>query len=197
MPCVGCPRPQPVEELEEGALALADAQRVDVAVVLEHLARERRGVRSADDDVRARVVALDGGRDQRHAPAVRRPAREAEDLRVERGDHLVDPRPGEGREVHHLDLMARAERLSSEGEEAVGGLEEIGVEIALEVLGGRAVPGRFPRLAGQRDLPRRGVKEGDSHRGLGFGVIVARLGRGAPSRQTERRPHHAGAVVSE
>ena len=41
---------QAIEEVEERELALADAHRVDVGVMREHLPGERRGVRPADDD---------------------------------------------------------------------------------------------------------------------------------------------------
>ena len=47
-------------ELEEGGLALAERDRVDLGVVREHLRGERRGVRPAHDDVRAGVQAADG-----------------------------------------------------------------------------------------------------------------------------------------
>ena len=45
------PSLEPIDELEERRVALADAHRVDLRVVGEHLRRERRRVRAADDDV--------------------------------------------------------------------------------------------------------------------------------------------------
>ena len=73
------------------SVALAERDRVDLRVVREHLRRERRRVRAADDDVRLRVV-LAGSTlgDERDAAAVRRPARHAVEVGVERRDDLLD-----------------------------------------------------------------------------------------------------------
>ena len=68
--------------------------------------------------------------------------------------------------------MPRADRLRAEGEEAVGDLEEIGVEVPLLVLGRRAkrvcralfADGHVRCGATGRDFPGRRVNESDLHR---------------------------------
>ncbi len=143
--------------------ALADAHRVDRLVVREHLAREGRGVRAADHDVGARMYALDLPGEEGDATAVRGPARQAEDLGVERVHNLLDAPPREGREVHDLHLVAGTERLRAQGEQAVGRLVEVGVEVALRVLGGRTFSSDVGRFAGHRDFPGWGVQQSDAH----------------------------------
>ena len=136
-----------------------------VRVVREHLARERRGVRAADDDVGARVHALDlaarrgrrrgGSRSSRTGRRARRRAR---------ATTSSTRRHAKRREVHDLHLVPRAQRLRAEGEEAVRRLVEVGVEVALRVLGGRALAADVGRLARHRDLPGGRVQQGDAHR---------------------------------
>jgi hypothetical protein len=129
----------------------------------EELRTERRRVRSADDDVRARVASLDLARHERDAAAVRGPAAHRVDVGLEAADNLLDERPAEGREVEELHLVAGAHRLGREREEAVRRLVEVAVEVALAVaLRGAVAPvvGRRPALG---DLPGGRVQERDPH----------------------------------
>jgi hypothetical protein len=155
---------QPVEKLHERVLALANRNGVDVAVVLEHLARKRRRMRAADHDVRVRAPPLDLPRDERDSPAIRRPARQAVDVSVEVTNDLLNPPPREPREIVNLDLVAGAKRLCADREETVRGLKEVSVEIAFDVLAGRTVARRVGRLAPLGDLPGRRVEKSDAHR---------------------------------
>ena len=153
-----------VDDLEERDVALAEADSVDVGVIAEELGTERSGVRSADGNVRVRVSPLDDLGDELHAASIRGPAGHAPQLGVELGDDLLDAVPRLRREVDDLDLVPGADRLRTEREEAVGRLVEVGVEVALLVVGRRPVFAVHAlRLIRPRDLPRRRVDEGDAH----------------------------------
>jgi hypothetical protein len=68
--------------------------------------------------------------------------------------------------------MPGAQCLRSEDEEAIRRLEEIGVEVTLDVLDRRTVAARVGRHSRHRDLPGRGVQEGDAHRAIPVAAIL-------------------------
>ena len=128
--------------------------------------RRRRGPR----------VAAHRARDEGHAAAVGRPAGQAEQVRVEGGDDLLDPLPGEGGHVDDLDLVPRAQGLGAEGEEAVRRLVEVRVEIPLRTRWG----GRRRRFGG----PRLGIFHG--------GGYSKAMRMGSPRHAASRRVPHRG-----
>src|SRR5689334_363464 len=104
-------------------------------MVSEHLPSERRGMRPAYDDMRSWVQSLDGARHERDAAAVRRPTGQSEHVGVECANDLLDSRPGERREIHHLDLMACPQRLCAQDEQTVRRLKKVPVEVAFRIFG--------------------------------------------------------------
>ena len=145
------------QNVQERGVALAEGDEIDLRVVKEHLGRQRRRVRPADHDGRVRTELADSLGDDGHAAAVRRPARHAVDVGVDRPQHFIDPRPRESREVDDLDGMPRPHRLRAEREEAVGGLMEVRVEVAFAIIAGGTVGAEVGGFAGRRDLPGRGI----------------------------------------
>ena len=159
------PRGEALDQLQERRLALAAGDGVDLRVMGEHLGRQRRGVRAPDQDVSGGVVPAQRPRDEGDAAPVRRPAGHAVEVGVERGQDLRGARPGERRQVEDLDLVPRTESLRPQREQPVRRLIEVRVEVALAVAGRRAVTVGAGGLALDRDLPGRGIEEGDAHRG--------------------------------
>src|SRR5262249_49401763 len=93
---------------------------------------------------------------------------------VERADDLAELAPRVRREVQDLDVVPGADRLRADGEQAVGRLVEVGVQVAFVVALGRALPFREGWLSGGGDLPRRRVDKRDTH---DSGANVSRASR--------------------
>ena len=145
-------------ELEEHRIALAHADRVDRRVMREELRPERRRMRSADDDMRLRVLRLDEIRDEAHATSIRGPTRHAEHVGIDVGDDPLDVLPFVPGQIEHLGRMPRPDRLRADREEPVGRLVEIRVEITLAVPRRRSI-----RIAVRPDLPGRRINQRNSH----------------------------------
>ena len=109
------------------------------------------------------MVSLDRIGDQRDATSIGRPARHAEELGVERGDHLFDLAPGKARQVQHLHLVPRAQGLSRQREQTVRRLKKICVQITRAVVRRRTVPSRVGGLTRSWNFPGRGVDQSDTH----------------------------------
>jgi hypothetical protein len=151
-----------LNELRERGVAFTQRRTIDLGVVLEHLACERGCVWAADDDGGFRVQPPDEPGDERDTSAIGGPARHAEHVGIEGGDHLLHALPRERGKVQYLYPVPVADCLRPECEQPVRCLIEIRVEVALPEIGGRTVTRGVGGRAGHGDFPRRRVKKGDS-----------------------------------
>ena len=151
--------------ISRNVTSLSPTARVSIAgVVLEHLLGERRRVRAADDDVRlrlrARIASATSATPRRFAVQHDMPKTSASSAAMISSTFVH----GNAERFSTLTWCPARIACAPSEKQAVRRLVEVRVEIALAVLGRRAVPAIVGRLTAGRDLPRRRIEERDAHR---------------------------------
>ena len=127
MPCVGLPALRGGRPARGTCASLSPIETVSMSGWCASISRASGVACGPPTTTCARGCSrLISARHERHAAAVRRPAGQAEEVRVERRAATSSTRRhAKRRQVDDLDLVPRAQRLRAEGEEAVRRLEEV------------------------------------------------------------------------